>query len=133
MSRSTGCLTRVDSNGEVLLVSIASECLRDIASVSRFERELRDLAASHAELRWILDFGGRTFFITPAANTLLALMRRLRQQRGDLVLTGITQDVRYVMRLLRLDNLFTVYPDRESAQRALLGVDGGASAAAEAV
>ncbi len=123
MSRAPRCLTRVESTGGVLLLSVPSEHLRDVASVSLFERELRDLAATHTELRWILDFADRTFFLTPAVNTLLSIMRNLRQRGGDLVLTGVTQDVRYVLRLLRLDNIFAVYPSVVSARSALVGED----------
>ncbi len=113
--RTPSSFSRVETSGGVLILSVAGTQLRDIAGVARFERELRELAEQHAEPRWILDFGNVTFFITPAANTLLAQMRRLRQHGGDLVLTGISQNVRYVLRLLRLDNIFTIQPSITSA------------------
>ncbi len=110
MSRSSGSLFRVESSGGVLVLTVASRQLRDISGAARFERELPALAESHAETRWLLDFGSVTFFITPAANCLVRLMRRLRQQGGELALTGVSRDVQYVLRLMRLDEIFNIYP-----------------------
>ena len=123
MSRTPGCLICVESSGGVLTVSVESEKLRDLTSVACFERELRDLAEARAETRWIVDFKDHTFFFTPAANTLLAQMRRLRQRGGDLVLAGLTPDVQYVLRLLRLNTLFTAYPTVAAARSALAQID----------
>ncbi len=115
MSRTAGPVCRVELSGGVLVVHVASAQLRDVAGVSAFVRELHELSETHAEPRWLIDFGDVTFFITPAANTLLALMRRLRQRGGDLALTGLSADVQYVLRLLRLNNIFTTYPTLAAA------------------
>ncbi len=93
-----------------MVLSVASGQLRDISGAARFERELPALADKHSELLWLLDFGDVTFFITPAANTLVRLMRRLRQLGGELALTGVSTDVQYVLRLMGLDEIFTIHP-----------------------
>jgi anti-anti-sigma regulatory factor len=87
----------------ILVVSIAARQLTTIDAVARFERELRLAGSAHHETRWLLNFGDATFFITPAVKTILALMRRLRAHGGDLVLTGLSRDVRYILGLMRLD------------------------------
>jgi anti-anti-sigma factor len=110
MSRPAGNLFNIESSGGVLVLSVASRQLRDLTGAARFERELPTLAETHSELLWLLDFGGVTFFITPAANSLVRLMRRLRQLGGELALTGVSTDVQYVLRLMRLDEIFTIYP-----------------------
>ncbi|MEW6252234.1 MAG: STAS domain-containing protein [Planctomycetota bacterium] len=121
MSGAPSHFTSVESSGGVLVLAVNSHQLRDIAAVARFESELRSLPQQHKEVVWLLDFGGTTFFVTPAANTLVAIMRGLRQRGGDLVLTGISQDVRYVLRLLRLDNIFAIYPSAPKALQELGG------------
>jgi anti-sigma B factor antagonist len=127
MSRTSGSLFCVESSGGVLLVTVASRQLRDVAGAARFERELRELAEAHPEPRWLLDFGGVTFFITPAANALVRHMRRLRQHGGDLALTGVNADVRYILRLVGLDDIFTIYSSVAEAQLDLLRSAAGSS------
>ncbi len=132
MSRTPGPVCRVDISGGVLIIRVDSPQLRDVAGVSGFVRELHELSQTRAELRWVVDFAAVTFFITPAANTLLSLMRRLRQRGGDLVLTGISADVQYVLRLLRLDNIFSIYPSAAAAVADLQQPDALPDKAAEA-
>ncbi len=92
------------------MVDVAARQLTTLEAVAHFERDLRQLAAMREERYWLLDFAGATFFLTPAVNTLLTIMRRLRSLGGELVLAGISQDVCYVLGLLRLDAVFTLAP-----------------------
>ena len=89
----------------ILVVTVAARELTTIDAVARFERELRDASGAHGETRWLIDFGDATFFITPALKSLLAITRKLRAHGGELVLTGISPDVRYILGLMRLDAL----------------------------
>jgi anti-anti-sigma regulatory factor len=101
-------ITQLRTSDGVLVVSVAAGHLASIDAVARFERELRQLLRDRTERLWLIDFGGTTFFITPAVNTLLAVLRTLRERGGRLVLTGVSQDVRHILSLLRLNRLLTL-------------------------
>ena len=132
MNKPTGYFLRTDFSDGVLILFVASKQLRDLGAVADFAKELRQLLQTRTERLWLLDFGNTTFFFTPAANTLLAVMRHLRQHGGDLGLTGVTDDLRYVLGLLRLDNLFTIYPSVPDALDGMKRPGESASATAEA-
>jgi len=113
----------------VLVLSVAAGQLASIETVSRFERELRQLTREREETRWLIDFGNTTFFITPAVNTLLLVLRTLRERGGKLVLTGVSQDVRYVLGLMRVDRVLTISPSIPCGM-AELGSGGDSAAGA---
>jgi anti-anti-sigma factor len=116
----------------VLVLSVAAGQLASIETVSRFERELRQLTRERDENRWLIDFGNTTFFITPAVNTLLLVLRTLRERGGKLVLTGVSQDVRYVLGLMRVDRVITISPSISCAMAELGGIGDAAAGAAGA-
>jgi anti-anti-sigma regulatory factor len=119
MSPAPDHMLHLATTNDVLLVSVAAGQLTTCEAVARFERELRDLIRKHTERHWLMDFGNTTFFITPAVNALLAIMRTLRERGGKLVLTGVTQDVRYVLGLRRLDSILTICPSIPAGMDAL--------------
>ena len=94
----------------VLVLSVASGQLGSLEAVSRFDRELRQLARERGENRWLIDFGNTTFFIIPAINTLLMVLRTLRERGGRLIITGLSQDVRHLLGLTRVDRVLTICP-----------------------
>jgi anti-anti-sigma regulatory factor len=132
MNKPTSYFLRTDFSDGVLVLFVASKQLRDIGAVADFARELRQFLQTRTERFWLLDFGNTTFFITPAANTLLAVMQQLRQRGGDLSFTGVTDDLRYVLALLRLDGLFAIYPCVPDALAEMKRSAQSAPAAAEA-
>jgi len=111
MSHPNHPLVRLANTDGVLVLSVATDRLTDVEAVTSLVRELRALIGERRERHWLIDFNNTTFFVTPAVNALLMLLRWLRDRGGDLVLTGVTQDVRYVLGLRRLDNLFTISPN----------------------
>ncbi len=127
-------IVQLRTSDGVLVLSVAANQLTSVESVGRFDREVRQLARVRQELRWLIDFGSTTFFITPAVNALLAVLRGLRERGGKLVLTGLSQDVRYVLGLLRLDSILTISPNVAAGIRELSDSAAGAGAgeAAEA-
>jgi anti-anti-sigma regulatory factor len=116
----------------VLVLSVATPRLNNVDTVTSFDRELRHLARSRAESRWLIDFGNTTFFITPAVNALLVVLRGLRERGGRLVLTGVSQDVRYVLGLLRVAGVFTICPNVPAGMDELVDAAAGRNEAAEA-
>lgn len=103
-------LIATERNNGTLVLTVATHEISDIAAVASLERQLRHCAGERAEIRWVIDFGNVTFFITPAINALLEIARGLRTRGGDIVLTGLSADVRYVLGLRAVDQVLTIVP-----------------------
>lgn len=124
-------MLQLSTSDGVLVLSVAAGQLASIEAVSKFEQELRKLARERTEKRWLLDFGNTTFFITPALNTILLILRTLRERGGKLVLTGVTQDVGYVLGLMRVDRVLTISPNLACGLAELSESASGSPGAAE--
>ncbi len=132
MSHPTDPIVQYRTSDGVLVLSVAAQRLTSVESVARFDRELRGLARSRQENRWLIDFANATFFITPAVNALLVVMRSLRERGGRLVLSGVSQDVRYVLGLLRVAGVFTMCANLAAGMIELSASPDGVGEAAEA-
>jgi len=132
MSHPTDPIVQYRTSDGVLVLSVATQRLTNVDTVTSFDRELRHLARSRGESRWLIDFGNTTFFITPAVNALLVVLRGLRERGGRLVLTGVSQDVRYVLGLLRVAGVFTICPNVPAGMDELVDAAAGRNEAAEA-
>ena len=132
MSHPTDPIVQYRTSDGVLVLSVATQRLTNVDTVTSFDRELRHLARSRGESRWLIDFGNTTFFITPAVNALLVVLRGLRERGGRLVLTGVSQDVRYVLGLLRVAGVFTICPNVAAGMDELADAAAGRNEAAEA-
>ncbi len=132
MTHATDPIVQYRTSDGVLVLSVAAQRLTSVESVARFDRELRALARAQQETRWLIDFGNTTFFITPAVNALLAVLRTLRGRGGRMVLSGISQDVRYVLGLLRVAGVFTMCATAAAGMAELCGAVGDLNKAAEA-
>jgi len=119
MSASRSAIRHLCTSEGALLISVAADRLTSVEAVAAFERELRRLLRERTEQHWLIDFGNTTFFITPAVNTLLAILRTLRERNGKLVLTGLNRDVRRILGLRRLDSVLTICPNVTAACREL--------------
>ena len=108
MSSGPSAIIRIEPRGEALLLTVASGQLTILNAIDRFDHEMKELSQSRDERNWVLDFCDVTFIVTPAINTILVIMKRLRAQGGDLVLTGLNRDIRHIFELMRLDEVLTI-------------------------
>ncbi len=111
VSQAMVIMIQLKTSNDVLSLSVAAEQLNSVEAVSRFEQELRRLVRERPERFWLMDFGDRTFFVTPAINALLAVLRTLHERGGKLVLTGVSRDVRHILDLHRLSSILTISPN----------------------
>lgn len=99
----------------VLVVRLTARSLSALRVIDRLERELTELEQRRAEARWVLDFAGVTFIVTQAIGALMVLLKRLRTRGGELVIIGLTEPIRSVFRLMKLDQILPLADSREQA------------------
>lgn len=65
----------------------------------------------------LLDLAEVTFMDSAALGALLSALRLVTTEGGDMAVCGLTQQVRYLLELVRLHKIVDVYQDREEALR----------------
>ncbi len=117
-------IVNVSREGPALLLTVAADQLTALRALDDFDREIKQLLERQPERAWIIDFREVTFLVTPAINTLLVLVKRLRADRGNLVLTGLNRNIRQIFELMRLNEVLSIAPDVASALTLIAGRDG---------
>ena len=68
----------------------------------------------------LLDLSELTFLNSVGLGAIIATHRRCRDQKGRLCLVSPRPAVEQLLRLTHLDRLITIFPDMNSAQKALI-------------
>lgn len=98
--------------GADLVVRIEDDRLDAVMAV-RFKDEMRALAGG-VHPRVILDLSQVDFLDSSGLGALVAVLKEVGSGRS-FVLTGLTSNVEKVFRLTRMDSVFTIYPDVDTA------------------
>ena len=75
-------------------------------------------ALEHAERRFVIDFSRTGYIDSSGLGALVSISKRIREQGGELRLSGLNEDLRSLFELTKLDTLFSI---SETAERALEG------------
>ena len=60
------------------------------------------------ERRFLIDFGQTGYIDSSGLGALVTLARKVREEGGDLRLSGLNEDLRALFELTKLDTLFTI-------------------------
>ena len=102
----------------VQVISVKADRI-DSAAAIRFKDAVR-AAVDDTTSRVLLDLGQVTFVDSSGLGAIVAVMKFLGPER-KLDLAGLTPDVDKVFRLTRMDTVFGIYGDVDSATRRAAG------------
>lgn len=63
----------------------------------------------------VIDFGGVGFIDSSCLGTLVAMTKKIREQDGNIKIAHLNDDVRSIFQITRLDKIFDVFEDVETA------------------
>ncbi len=95
-----------------VIVAAAGEI--DLHRSAAFQEALLE-PLNHRPRRMIVDMAGVSYMDSSGVASLVKLLSRVRRDKVDLRLAGLTPRVRSVFEITRLDTVFDLYPDVQEA------------------
>jgi anti-sigma B factor antagonist len=99
-------------------LTIARFDCRDISSMETLDHILEDFKKEleREEFKYLLiDFQGVEFAASNAINMLLVILKRVRDNEGDVYLCSLSQTLDHIFRMMQIDKLFEIFPTRSAA------------------
>lgn len=78
-------------------------------------------ALDHGERRFVIDFSRTGYIDSSGLGALVSISKKVREQGGELRLSGLNEDLRSLFDLTKLDTLFAI---SDTAERAVAGFAG---------
>jgi anti-anti-sigma factor len=119
MSDNTPQMIQITQHGESVLLSVSAGQLTALRTIDAFGDALSAAVSTRSESRFVIDFVGVTFMVTPAVNALLKASKQLKQRNGRLIICGLNRNIDHVFKLMKLDRVLTIAPDAETALQQL--------------
>ena len=101
-------------DSEKTVVVVEAEGDIDLHRSAAFQEALLE-PLKHRPRRMIVDMGGVSYMDSSGVASLVKLLSRVRRDKVDLKLAGLTPRVRSVFEITRLDTVFDLYPGVQEA------------------
>ena len=104
----------------ILFVQIEDVRLLDEAKIQKLEQELDTVIDASTETRVVLDFAKVQFMSSSMLGKLVKTQKKVTSYKAKMKLANVSNEIREVFKITRLDKLFSIEPDVESARKAFL-------------
>ena len=101
--------------GEATVVELKEREITDEVLLWTLERELLEVLEEHEPSNLIIDFSEVHMLSSRMLGTLVRLLKRARETGGRVRLCSIHRRILHILELTRLDEVFEIFPDLESA------------------
>lgn len=107
---------KIDSEhvGLILIMRVVSESL-DSGNVDEFRKLALPLL--NIDNRAVLDMSALSFVDSAGLGSILACLKAVRQQKGDLKLCALSRPVQALFEMMRMQKVFEIYGSRDEALR----------------
>jgi anti-sigma B factor antagonist len=78
-------------------------------------------ALEHGEQRFVIDFSRTGYIDSSGLGALVSISKRVREQGGELRLSGLNEDLRSLFELTKLDTLFAISDTADQAAGSFAG------------
>lgn len=105
----------IDKQGQTAIVELAGQ----LNAVTTAEVQEQVLSLAERGHNVLLDMGNVTYLSSAGLRLLLLLYRRITENEGRLVLSGLTEEITDIMAMTGFLDLFTIYETRALALQAI--------------
>ena len=106
---------RVSNVADVILVQFVDRKILDEAIIQELGRELFGLIEEDGCTKLLLNFSSVEFLSSAALGKLITLDKKVKASKGLLKLSDIRPEIYEVFAITRLNKLFEIFDDEESA------------------
>lgn len=99
-------IIRMETRGPIVVAHVRSGSLKDVDSIGTFGEHLKAFLKSHPGANILLNFEHVDYLSSAALTELIAASELARKHGGRLRICGLTDEVRKVFQITRLDRLF---------------------------
>lgn len=104
--------TNVERVGDALVVSVRGEIT--LAQTPSFHQSLVTLCAQTPRIL-VVDLSAVPYMDSSGVGTLVDIYRKIRARGCNMALVGLTDTVRSLFEITKLDSFFTILPTRDEA------------------
>jgi anti-sigma B factor antagonist len=104
--------------GDVTVVNFVDKKILDEQNIQIIGEQLFDLVDNQGKKKLLLNFGNVEFLSSAALGKLITLNKKVQTSGGKLVMCKIAREIHEVFEITKLDKLFKIYPDEQTALQA---------------
>ena len=106
---------RVKNEGDVTQVEFVDRNILDEGFIQQIGAEIDDIIESQSHPKLLLSFNNVDHLSSAALGTLITIHQKVKEKGGQLRLSDIDPQIHEVFIITKLDKLFEIHDDAESA------------------
>ena len=103
---------QVTQNDDVTLVDVEGQLI--VGNRQELKQKVLEELES-GDRKFVIDFSNAGYIDSSGLGVLVSLSKKIREQGGELRLSGLNEDLRTLFELTKLDTLFRIADTREEA------------------
>ena len=108
----------VEDNGEIAIVNFIDRKILDEQNIQKIGEDLFSLVDQYGRKKILLNFSKVEYLSSAALGKFISLNKKVQTAGGKLVMCNINEDIFEVFEITRLDRLFKIEKDEQSALQA---------------
>lgn len=105
----------VDYLDGAVVVELLEEKILDQTQINALSDSIFPVIEQNEKINLILDFSNVKFLSSSVLGLLIRISKKVYETAGQLCLCRIDQKIDEIFKITRLDQVFTIMPDKESA------------------
>jgi len=105
----------VEDNGEIAVVNFIDRKILDEQNIQKIGEDLFSLIDQYDRKKILLNFRNVEYLSSAALGKFITLNKKVQAKNGKLVMCNINEDIFEVFEITRLDRLFNIQKDEQSA------------------
>ncbi|MDO8303664.1 MAG: STAS domain-containing protein, partial [Sedimentisphaerales bacterium] len=103
---------------DIAVVVFNTASISDAAGIGKVSAQIKQFVADNRPKKMVIDFVHVKFFTSQALGLLLDIWRKLQENSGEVVISGINPQLHRVFKITNLDKIFRFFPDEQTALKA---------------
>ena len=108
---------RITEQDGVTRIEFLDRNILDEASIQRIGEEITELIDNASDPKLLISFNNVDHMSSAALGTLITIHHKIRNRSGELRLADIDPQIQEVFSITKLDRIFTIHEDSESAMK----------------